>query len=155
MADHTIENVMKTTMENLKYMIDVNTIVGDAVETAEGTVIVPISKVSFGFVVGGGDYKENSAFKSKGDNNSSPEGQDLELPFAGGSGAGVSVNPIAFLVVGEDKIKLLPVQYNSTVDRIVELVPTMVGEIQTMMSKGSNKPNGKKTETIITTNVPQ
>ena len=155
MADHTIENVMKTTMENLKDMIDVNTIVGDAVETAEGTVIVPISKVSFGFVVGGGDYKENSAFKSKGGNNSSPEGQDLELPFAGGSGAGVSVNPIAFLVVGEDKIKLLPVQYNSTVDRIVELVPTMVGEIQTMMSKGSNKPNGKKAETNITTNVPQ
>jgi sporulation protein YtfJ len=125
------------------------------VETAEGTVIVPISKVSFGFVVGGGDYKENSASKSKGDNYGSPDGQELELPFAGGSGAGVSVNPIAFLVVGEDKIKLLPVQYNSTVDRIVELVPTMVGEIQSMMSKGSSKQNGKKAETIITTNVPQ
>ena len=155
MAEHTIENVMKTTMENLKDMIDVNTIVGDAVETADGTIIVPISKVSFGFVVGGGDYKENSTSKSNGSNNSTPEGQELELPFAGGSGAGVSVNPIAFLVVGEDKIKLLPVQYNSTVDRIVELVPTMVGEIQSMMSKGSNKQNGKKTETIITTNVPQ
>ncbi|NLC43262.1 MAG: sporulation protein YtfJ [Clostridiales bacterium] len=152
MAEHTIENVMKTTMENLKDMIDVNTIVGDAVETAEGTVIVPISKVSFGFVVGGGDYKENSASNS---NNSTSDGQESGLPFAGGSGAGVSVNPIAFLVVGEDKIKLLPVQYNSTVDRIVELVPTMVGEIQSMMSKGPNKQNGKKTETIITTNVPQ
>lgn len=63
MAEHPIENVMKTTMENLKEMIDVNTIVGDAVETAEGTVIVPISKVSFGFVAGGGEYKENGAAK--------------------------------------------------------------------------------------------
>jgi sporulation protein YtfJ len=155
MADHTIEHVMKTTMENLKDMIDVNTIVGDAVETAEGTVIVPISKVSFGFVVGGGDYKENSSLNSNGNSNGSGNEQESELPFAGGSGAGVSVNPIAFLVVGEDKIKLLPVQYNSTVDRIVELVPTMVGEIQSMMGKGTNKQNSKKTETIITTNVPQ
>lgn len=76
------------------------------------------------------------------------------MPFAGGSGAGVSVNPIAFLVVGEDKIKLLPVQYSSTVDRIVELVPTVVGELQNMLGKGQTKPNEKKTETIIT-NVSQ
>ncbi|HCS75688.1 MAG TPA: sporulation protein YtfJ [Clostridiales bacterium] len=156
MSEHTIENVMKTTMENLKEMIDVNTIVGDAVETAEGTVIVPVSKVSFGFVVGGGDYKENQNSKSSANNSyDSVDGQESDLPFAGGSGAGVSVNPIAFLVVGEDKIKLLPVHYNSTVDRIVELVPTMVGELQSLLSKGPNKQKDKKSETIITTNVPQ
>jgi sporulation protein YtfJ len=155
MSEHPIENIMKTTMENLKEMIDVNTIVGDAVETSEGTVIIPISKVSFGFVAGGGEYKEDIAngMKNGGGDSSQPED---EMPFAGGSGAGVSVNPIAFLVVGEDKIKLLPVQFNSTVDRIVELVPTMVGELQSMLgqNKGSNKQKEKKTETIIT-NVPQ
>jgi sporulation protein YtfJ len=147
---------MKTTMENLKEMIDVNTIVGDAVETAEGTVIVPISKVSFGFVAGGGEYKENGAAKKSNNNGNggAADGKENEMPFAGGSGAGVSVNPIAFLVVGEDKIKLLPVQYSSTVDRIVELVPTVVGELQNMLGKGQTKPNEKKTETIIT-NVSQ
>ena len=158
MADHPIENVMKTTMENLKEMIDVNTIVGDAVETAEGTIIVPISKVSFGFVVGGGDFNKGESEKKNSNGNSnnlSMDGQESGLPFAGGSGAGVSVNPIAFLVVGEDKIKLLPVQYHSTVDRLVELVPTVVEEIQSLMGKGSNKTKDKKTETIITTNVPQ
>jgi sporulation protein YtfJ len=136
MSEHPIENVMKTTMENLKEMIDVNTIVGDAVETAEGTVIVPISKVSFGFIAGGGEYKEDGASKKANGNGSIGKRQRFcrwrrkEMPFAGGSGAGVSVNPIAFLVVGEDKIKLLPVQYNSTVDRIVELVPTCGGEFK-------------------------
>lgn len=155
MSEHPIENIMKTTMENLKEMIDVNTIVGDAVETSEGTVIIPISKVSFGFVAGGGEYKEDMPNGMKNGGGDSPQSED-EMPFAGGSGAGVSVNPIAFLVVGEDKIKLLPVQFNSTVDRIVELVPTMVGELQSMLgqNKGSNKQKEKKTETIIT-NVPQ
>ncbi len=162
MTDHPIENVMKTTMENLKEMIDVNTIVGDAVETAEGTVIVPISKVSFGFIAGGGEYNKDDGATKKtngnimGNNGNSNiiDGSESEMPFAGGSGAGVSVNPIAFLVVGDDKIKLLPVQYNSTVDRIVELVPTVVSELKGMLGKGANKPKDKKTETIIT-NVPQ
>ena len=76
------------------------------------------------------------------------------MPFAGGSGAGVSVNPIAFLVVVEEKIKLLPVQYNSTVDRIVELIPNVVDELQNIIGKGQSKNKDKKSETIIT-NVPQ
>jgi sporulation protein YtfJ len=153
LADHPIENIMKTTMENLKEMIDVNTIVGDAVETESGTVIIPISKVSFGFVAGGGEYNEDSQkVNSNGnENNKLSLNENInEMPFAGGSGAGVSVNPIAFLVVSEDKIKLLPVQYNSTVDRIVELIPTMVEEVQAIIGKGANKQNNKKTETIIT-----
>src|SRR5665647_1057962 len=104
MSEHPIESIMKTTMENLKEMIDVNTIVGDAVETSEGTVIIPISKVSFGFVAGGGEYKEGMDAKKGNKQNQAENGmQDEDMPFAGGSGAGVSVNPIAFLVVGEGK----------------------------------------------------
>ena len=153
--EQPIQGLMKTTMENIKEMIDVNTIVGDAVETSEGTVIIPISKVSFGFVAGGGEYKEDGAAGMKnggGDTSSAEE----DMPFAGGSGAGVSANPIAFLAVGEDRIKLLPVQFNSTVDRIVDLIPTVVGELQNRIgqNKGQNKQKEKKTETIIT-NVPQ
>ncbi len=152
MVEHPIDNIMKTTMENLKEMIDVNTIVGDAVETSEGTVIIPISKVSFGFAAGGGEYKEDKAGAKK----STAEDTEGEMPFAGGSGAGVSVNPIAFLVVGEDRIKLLPVQFHSAADRMIDLIPTVVEELQNRMGK-EKKPTRqkeKKTETIIT-NEPQ
>lgn len=143
LAGHPIENIMKTTMENIKDMIDVNTIVGDAVETADGNVIIPISRVSFGFLAGGGEYKDKKSKQSQ----SSDGGNDSTstMPFAGGTGAGVSVNPIAFLVVGGGKIKLLPVNFNTPADRIVELVPQIVEDIQSML--GYNKGNKK----IITT----
>lgn len=142
---HPIENIMKTTMENIKEMIDVNTIVGDAVQTADGSVIIPISKVSFGFVAGGGEYKEKSKDQRQGKNNSDGDSAPSSMPFAGGTGAGVSVNPIAFLVVGEGKIRLLPVQFSSPTDRIVELVPQLLEEIKSMI--GQKKENKK----IITT----
>ena len=78
------------------------------------------------------------------------------MPFAGGSGAGVSVNPIAFLVVGEDRIKLLPVQFHSAADRMIDLIPTVVEEIQNRMGKDKKptRQKEKKIETIIT-NEPQ
>jgi len=132
-------------MENIKEMIDVNTIVGDAVQTADGSVIIPISKVSFGFVAGGGEYKEKSKDQRQGKNNSDGDSAPSSMPFAGGTGAGVSVNPIAFLVVGEGKIRLLPVQFSSPTDRIVELVPQLLEEIKSMI--GQKKENKK----IITT----
>lgn len=152
MVEHPIDNIMKTTMENLKEMIDVNTIVGDAVETSEGTVIIPISKVTFGFAAGGGEYKEDKTGVKK----NTAEDTEGEMPFAGGSGAGVSVNPIAFLVVGEDRIKLLPVQFHSAADRMIDLIPTVVEEIQNRMGKDKKptRQKEKKTETIIT-NEPQ
>ena len=137
MEGHPIENIMTTTMENIKEMIDVTTIVGDAVETSDGTVIIPVSRVSFGFVAGGGEYKEEGleGGKSPADDKGDLNGESL--PFAGGTGAGVSVNPIAFLVVGQDKVKLLPMNLNTTVDRLVELVPQVVEQIQGLV--GGNK----------------
>ena len=146
MEGHPIENIMTTTMENIKEMIDVNTIVGDAVETSEGTVIIPVSRVSFGFVAGGGEYNEDTSKDKKNRiaesiNSSSQD----SLPFAGGTGAGVSVNPIAFLVVSKEKIKLLPVNFNTTVDRVVELVPQVVDQIQDLIDK--NKINRSTTLT--------
>lgn len=145
MEGHPIENIMTTTMENIKEMIDVNTIVGDAVETSEGTVIIPVSRVSFGFVAGGGEYKEDILQGKKKKASEEEDGSNGEpMPFAGGTGAGVSVNPIAFLVVGQDKIKLLPVNFNTTVDRMVELVPQVVEQIQGLVGKENIKKQGSK-----------
>lgn len=140
MEQHPIENIMKTTMENIKEMIDVNTIVGDAVETIDGTVIIPISRVSFGFVAGGGEYHQGDMESSQKSNMSDIDNK--VPPFAGGSGAGVSVSPIAFLVVGQGQTKLLPVQYNTPYDRIVEMVPQILNEIQSYLSR--NKEDHKE-----------
>ena len=108
MEPHPIEELMKTAMESIKEMVDVNTIVGDAVQTVDGTVIIPVSRVSFGFAAGGGEY-------AKGDN----KNQDSKFPFAGGSGAGVSINPVAFMVVGRNNtIKMIPASFNNPIDRV-------------------------------------
>ncbi|NMA95494.1 MAG: sporulation protein YtfJ [Clostridiales bacterium] len=116
---HPIENIMKTTMENIKDMIDVNTIVGDAVETSDGTVIIPISKVSFGFVAGGGDHANIQEGNTQ---------TTSETPFAGGSGAGVTVSPMAFLVVAQNKIRLLSTNFNTPIDRVVDMIPKLFEE---------------------------
>lgn len=136
MGSHPIEALMKTTMESLKDMVDVNTIVGDPVETPEGTTIIPISRVSFGFASGGGEYKDGS--KESGINNY----EDAQkLPFAGGTGAGVSVQPVAFMIVGKDNMKLLSVDQNANMfENLVSLTSKLIDKMQT----NGKKPKKKK-----------
>lgn len=138
MNEHPIQGLMKTTMDNIKEMIDVNTIVGDAVETPDGSVIIPISRVSFGFASGGAEYDLNSKA-------SKDENEPSKFPFGGGSGAGVSVQPVAFMVVGNNQIKLLPVSYSNVVDRIVDLVPNVIDNIE----KAAKKVKSNKTENHV------
>lgn len=131
---HPIEQIMETTLENLKQMIDVNTIVGDSVVMADGTVIVPVSKVNLGFVSGGGEYpgKKQSAGKQNSAASSESE-QETKLPFAGGAGAGVSISPMAFLVASSGKIQLMPVEGSTPYDRLAELIPRIFAEIGDMI----------------------
>lgn len=124
--DQPVESLMKTTMENIKNMIDVNTVIGDAVETRDGAVIVPVSKVSFAFIAGGGEY---AGAPDKDDGDSS------KYPFAGGSGAGVTVQPIGFLATSNGQLKVIPVRYNSAVDRIVDMVPNLINNMENYFSK--------------------
>jgi sporulation protein YtfJ len=107
-------------MDSLKEMIDVNTIVGDAVETKDGNVIIPISKVCVGFASGGSEF--NSKEKSE-------DGGGGKFPFGGGSGAGMSIQPVAFLVVGKDQVKLLPVHQANSLERIIDNVPELIDEM--------------------------
>lgn len=133
MAEHPIQGLMQTAMENLKEMVDVNTIVGDPVETQDGsTVILPISKVSFGFVAGGTDY----GGKNKSDQSNSNRGIDENVSFGGGSGGGVSITPIAFLVVNASTIRLVPLDSSTHLyDRILDLAPQVVDKIQEMVTQ--------------------
>ena len=125
-----VENLMKSTMESLRNMIDVNTIVGDTVKMNNGNCIIPISKVTFGFASGGSDFSLNNENYKDGD-----------YPFGGGTGAGVSVKPVAFLVVRDESVRLLPVEQNTTYDRIVDTVPQVLEIIKDFVKKKDNNDN--------------
>ncbi len=146
MDKHPIEALMKTTMESLKQMIDVNTIVGDAVETPDGTTIIPISRVSFGFASGGGDYKGDDGSSDNGGRYEDEQSQDKSLPFAGGTGAGVSVQPVAFMIVGKEKTKLISVDHGANMfDNLVGLSSKFIDKMQgsNLKEKNKNKKEGR------------
>ncbi|MBQ5695130.1 MAG: GerW family sporulation protein [Clostridium sp.] len=126
---HHLENLMRSTMENLRSMIDVNTVIGDIIETSDGTSIIPVSKVTFGFGSGGTEFGEHVAVRN-GDEN---------YPFGGGSGAGVSVKPIAFLIVKDGMVRLQPVDYDNTVDRVVDSVPQIFEFVKNLFNDKNNK----------------
>ena len=123
MAEHPIQGLMKTAMESIKDMVDVNTIVGDAVETSDGTVIIPISRVSFGFAAGGANCEPEETEQIKSANS-----------FGGGSGAGVSVKPVGFLVCSPASgVRFMPVEGNLIYERLIDLVPKVLNSIQGML----------------------
>ena len=131
MEDHPIQSLMKTAMENIKEMVDVNTIVGDAVEAADGTIIIPISRVSFGFAAGGTQFDKADKQKEK----------EAEFPFGGGSGGGVTVQPVAFLVVGQGSVRLLPVDSHAMLDRLIDLAPQLMNQIENMLENKNRRNN--------------
>lgn len=140
MADHPIQGLMDTAMSNIKSMVDVNTIVGDPVTTPDGTVIIPISTVSFGFGAGG------TQFAAKADT-VTPQNP----MFGGGCGGGANVKPIAFLVVGGGNVRLLPISNNVTsADKIIDMVPDVIdkmnGALSSAVEKFSQKREKKKEE---------
>lgn len=129
MDHHPIESLMKTAMENLKEMVDVNKIVGDAVETPDGSVIIPISRVSFGFAAGGTEFEQQPAGNNHNNN------KQAELPFGGGSGGGVSVQPVAFLVAGQGQVRLLPVDRHAMLDRLIDIAPQVLEQLQELFNR--------------------
>ncbi len=141
-----VENLMKSTMENLRNMIDVNTVVGDTVKMNNGNCIIPISKVTFGFASGGSDFALNNENYKDGD-----------YPFGGGTGAGVSVKPVAFLIVRDESVRLLPVEQDTTYDRIVDTVPQVLEIIKDFTKnkdkKSQNNNNNNCEEDINEPNV--
>lgn len=132
MAEHPIQGLMYTAMQSIKEMIDVNTIVGDAVQAPDGTVIIPISKVGLGFAVGGSDYP------------SAKDGGDRTM-FGGGSGGGVSITPVAFMVVGGGQIRMMPANPDTNIyDRILDMVPSAIDKISDGISKIRGKDKNEK-----------
>ena len=121
MEQHPIQSLMGTSMESIREMVDVNTVVGDPVKTQDGSTVIPISKVSFGFVAGGGEYPCGTMREPT-----------EEMPFAGGAGAGVSVHPMGFLVCSQNGVRLLSASCASPMERIVEMIPQALEGLRRM-----------------------
>ena len=131
MKEHPIEVLMETAMSSIKEMVDVNTIIGEPIETKNGMVIIPISKVCFGFAAGGSEFKGETIDEYK--RKEKEEEVQYRLPFGGGSGAGISINPVAFVIVQKDTIKVLPIEHTSAIDKLIDLLPSIGGLITSLL----------------------
>ncbi|MEA4894783.1 MAG: GerW family sporulation protein [Oscillospiraceae bacterium] len=120
MDRHPIGDLTEVTLSKIKEMVDVNTIVGEPIITPDGTTLIPVSKVTFGFGSGGSDipYKERGG-------------------FGGGNGAGVKIEPVGFLTICDGVVKMLNITApaDTTVDRLVELIPEIIDKVQQMIDK--------------------
>jgi len=133
MEKHPIESLMSEAMDHIKKLVDVNTIVGDPVTTPDGTTIIPVSKVAFGFGAGGSEFSQRPDSKGTGN------------LFGGGSGGGVTINPVAFLIVNSDQIKLLPVSSTSTTaDKLIDLIPELITKFNKIANEIVDKRAAKK-----------
>lgn len=133
MNEHPIEGLMETAMNSIKDMIDVNTIIGDPIETSNGMVIIPISKVCFGFAAGGSEFKGETIDEYK--KKDKEEEVQYRLPFGGGSGAGISINPVAFVIVSKESIKVLPIEHSSVIDKLMDYVPDLMEKANVIVDK--------------------
>ena len=130
MNEHPIQGLMGTTMEKIRDMVDVNTIIGDPIVTQDGTTIIPVSKVSFGFASGGSDL---------------PAKVPKEL-FGGGSGAGVSIQPLGFLVVHEGDVRLLEMNGpGDSLGKALNLVPDAISKISELFKKDKKEDSAEET----------
>ena len=145
MSEHPIEGLMLTAMNSIQDMVDVNTIIGEPIETSNNMVIIPISKVGFGFAAGGSEFRGEALDEYT--KKEKEEEIQYRLPFGGGAGAGVSISPVAFLVVSSNSVKLLPVNHSSALDKLIDYVPDLMEKVNCYLNKSmQNKKEEKKEE---------
>lgn len=141
MDEHPIETLMKTAMDSIQKMINVNTVIGDPVETPTGSVIIPVSRVSCGFAAGGSEFIPIDG-ESNGKNSGGNDSNTSQMPFGGGSGGGVSVKPVGFLVVSQDQVRLLPVEGNMLAERIIDEMPGIMDRLSGIIKRKPGKEAG-------------
>ena len=119
---NSLPNMLESTILKIREMVDVNSVIGDPITTPDGVTIIPVSKVSVGFGGGGSDFVSKNVNKQ-------------ENPFGGGVGGGVKVTPVAFLIVKDGTVRMMPVATpaNTTADRLVEMVPDVLDKISAFL----------------------
>lgn len=125
MSEHPIEGMMDTTLEKIKQMVDANTVIGEPVVSPDGSVVIPVSRISYGFASGGSDFPSKKAV-------------DKSF-FGGGAGAGVTINPVAFIAIHDGNIRLLQIDpCSSSLDRAINMVPDVVETVTGLLKKKDN-----------------
>ncbi|HOQ16168.1 MAG TPA: GerW family sporulation protein [Defluviitaleaceae bacterium] len=133
---HPIESLLKAAMENIKEMIDVNTVVGNPVENSEGIMILPITKATFGFAAGGAEYGKLKENTSEDESKASSK----RYPFGGGSGAGISIQPVAFMVVEKNHVQIMHIHHNfGTISKILEEGPNFLTKLENCLNLRNKK----------------
>ena len=128
MLENQINEIMEGAISKIKTFLDTSTVVGIPFETKEGSLLIPLTKVSVGFVAGGGEYGENK----KSD----------KIPMAGGSGGGICVQPIGYLSIKNDVCKLIRIDEKSKYDKLLDSIPDILSNVSEMLHKGGK--NAKK-----------
>ena len=122
MAENGLESLLSTSMQGLRDMVDVNTIIGEPIETKDGTTIIPISKVSFGFGMGG--FEQDTMQKHN--------------VVSGGSGGGVSIQPVGFLVINDGSVKMLNIDSSTTMDKVLDTLPDLIKSVSSLFGKNKD-----------------
>ena len=124
----TLPNMLDQTIANIKKMVDANSVIGTPIKTDDGVTIIPVSRISIGVGGGGSDFVSKNLNKQ-------------ENPFGGGAGAGIKINPVAFLIVKEGSVRMLPVAApaSTTADRVVEMVPDVLDKISAFVDSHIKK----------------
>lgn len=131
---NNVKNLFGASVDKIKEVVDTNTVIGDPIVTADGTTVIPVSKVSYGFASGGSDL---------------PSKQAASL-FGGGGGAGINITPIAFLVVKNGDVRVIPVSsHPDTVDRVVSMVPGVVDKVGSLFSRKKNSDRIDEAKTAV------
>ncbi len=131
MSERPIEGLMDTTLEKLKQMVDVNTVIGSPITTPDGATIIPVSKVVYGFASGGSEF-----------NSKKPDSQNL---FGGGAGAGVTITPLGFISIYNGEVKMLNISaYQDSQDRAVGMIPEIVDKVAGIFKKDKKEKEDKK-----------
>ncbi len=129
MSEHPINSLMDTSIRKIKELVNANTIIGDPITTPDGTTIIPVSKVTYGFASGGSDL---------------PTKKDNRECFGGGSGAGVTIQPIGFLTISKGNIKMVPINYyEGAADRIVGMIPEAFEKVSDFFKKDKSDKTAK------------
>lgn len=138
MEEHPIEGLMSTAMESLQTLVEVNTIIGDPVKTEDGTMIIPVSKVGFGFAAGGSEFNAQE---------SAQEHSDVTLPFGGGSGGGVSITPVAFLIIKGEQVKMIHLNHQAHLyEKLLEFTPQVVDKVEKIIKDSGQSRKRTKNE---------
>lgn len=119
-----LPNMLENTIAKIREMVDVNSVIGEPITTPDGVTIIPVSRVSVGFAGGGSDFVPKTQTQG-------------EKPFGGAAGAGVKVTPVAFLIIKDGNVRMLPIGVapNTATDRLVEMIPDTLDKITDFVDK--------------------